>query len=171
MVLKNDLLPFLTRDSLNKLVSQLAKKIDAHYDGQDVVLVCPLKGSIHFCTDLAQSLQCFAEIDFVQLQRIKDSGCVRIVKDISTDIRGKHVLIVEEIIDSAKTLSFLYDHLNANRPSSLKIVSLLDKPARRELNLKADFIGQVIEDRFVIGYGMDFEEFGRNYPDIYILKN
>ena len=93
------------------------------------------------------------------------------VKDISVNIADKDVIIIEEVIDTARTLSFLRDRLIASRPKSLKIVTLLDKPARRELPIRADYIGKTIEDRYVVGYGMDSEEKGRNYADIYVLKN
>jgi hypoxanthine phosphoribosyltransferase len=92
-------------------------------------------------------------------------------KDITVNITGKDVIIVEEVIDTARTLSFLRDRLISARPRSLKIVTLLDKPARRELPIRADYIGRTIDDRYVVGYGMDSEELGRNYADIYVLKN
>ena len=92
-------------------------------------------------------------------------------KDISINITGKDVIIVEEIIDTGRTLSYLKDRLLASKPASLKIVTLLDKPARRELPIRADYIGKTIEDRYVVGYGMDSDEKGRNYSEIYVLKN
>ena len=107
-------------------------------------------------------------VDFVHVTSPKGKG-VKIIKDISIDITGKHVLIIEEIIDAGRTLSFLEQRLIASRPASLKIVGLLDKPARRELPIKPDYVGKTIDDRFVIGYGMDSEEMGRNYRDIYIF--
>ncbi len=96
----------------------------------------------------------------------KGESC-RIIKDVSVDILDKHVLIVEEIIDAGRTLSFLKSRILASHPASVKIVALLDKPALRELPIHPDYVGRTIEDRFVIGYGMDSEEIGRNYPDIY----
>jgi len=96
---------------------------------------------------------------------------MRIQKDISVNIEGKHVLIVEEIIDTARTLSFLRDRLWAAKPASLKILTLLDKPARRAVSLKPDYFGRIVEDRFLVGYGLDEDELGRNYPDIYYLTH
>jgi hypoxanthine phosphoribosyltransferase len=93
------------------------------------------------------------------------------VKDISVNITNRDVIIVEEVIDTARTLSFLRDRLLSSRPRSLKIVTLLDKPSRRELPIRPDYTGKTIDDRYVVGYGMDNEELGRNYPDIYVLKN
>lgn len=168
---KEDMLPFITKDEIQKLVKQLAKQIDFDYDGKEVVLICPLRGSIHFTADLARALETPQQIDFVHLQAVEKGGAIKIIKDISTNIAGKHVLIVEEIIDTGRTLSFLRNRLLASSPASLKIVTLLDKPARRELPLRPDYIGRTIDDRYVVGYGMDQEEFGRNYPDIYVMKN
>jgi len=169
--LKDDLLPFITHDEIKKLVRTLAKKIESDYDGKEITFVCPLRGSIHFCADLMREIELPQQVDFVHVQSIQKGGTVKIIKDISINIAGKHVLILEEIIDTGRTLKFLRDRLLASSPASLKIVTLLDKPARRELPIRADYIGRTIDDRFVVGYGMDSEELGRNYPDIYFLKN
>lgn len=169
--LKDDLLPFLTHDEIQKLVKSLARQIELDYDGQEVVFICPLLGSIHFMADLAREVRLRQQIDFVQLKSLTKRGTVQIIKDISTDITGKNVIIIEEIIDSGRRVSFLRNHLAASNPASLKIVALIDKPARREIPFRADYTGKVIDDRYVVGYGMDSESLGRNYPDIYTLKN
>jgi len=169
--LKDDLLPFLTSDEINKLVKGLAKQIESDYEGKEVIFICPLRGSIHFCADLMREVELPQQVDFVYVQAISKGGTIKIIKDIAVNISGKHVIIVEEIIDTGRTLKFLRDRLAASSPASLKIVTLLDKPARRELPIRADYIGKTIDDRFVVGYGMDSEELGRNYPDIYFLKN
>jgi hypoxanthine phosphoribosyltransferase len=169
--LKDDLLPFLTADEIKKLVKQLARQIEVDYDGKELIMICPLRGSIHFCADLMREIQLPQQVDFVHLQAVSKGGAIKIIKDIGVNIAGKHVLVVEEIIDTGRTLSFLMNRLLASSPASLKIVTLLDKPARRELPLRADYIGKTIEDRYVVGYGMDSEELGRNYRDIYYLKN
>lgn len=168
---KDDMLPFITQDEIKKLVKSLARQIEAEYDGREVIFICPLRGSIHFCADLMRALHLPQQVDFVHLQAVEKGGAIKIIKDISVNIAGKHVLIVEEIIDTGRTLSFLRNRLLASSPASLKIVTLLDKPARRELPLRPDYIGRTIDDRYVVGYGMDSEELGRNYPDIYFLKN
>jgi hypoxanthine phosphoribosyltransferase len=111
------------------------------------------------------------QVDFVYVQATERGGAIRITKDITINITGKDVIIVEEIIDTSRTLSFLQKRLLASNPASLRIVTLLDKPARRELPIRADYIGKTIEDRYVVGYGMDTEELGRNYSDIYVLRN
>lgn len=165
------MVPFLTSEEISELVSNLASQIEADYEGKDVVFICPLRGSIHFTADLMRKVDLPQQVDFVHVQAVERGGAIKIVKDISVNIAGKHVIVVEEIIDTGRTLSFLRSRLFASAPASLKIVTLLDKPARRELPIKADYIGKTIEDRYVVGYGMDSEELGRNYPDIYALKN
>lgn len=169
--IKDDMLPFITKEEIKKLVSELARQIEKDYEGKELILVCPLRGSIHFTADLARAIQLPQQIDFVHVQSVEKGGAIKIIKDISTNISGKHVLIVEEIIDAGRTLIFLRNRLLASSPASLKIVSLIDKPARRELPIRADYIGTTIDDRYVVGYGMDQEELGRNYPDIYVMKN
>ena len=169
--LKNEMMPFLTADEIDSMVSKLAQQIDYDYEGKDLVFISPLKGSIHLLADLVRKVRVPCQIDFVYLQSVERGGAIKIVKDISTNIAGKHVIIAEEVIDSGRKLSFLRNRLFASAPASLKILALLDKPARRELPIKADYVGKVIDDRYVVGYGMDSEEMGRNYPDIYTLKN
>ena len=169
--LKNDLVPFLTRDEIAKVVKQLARQIEADYEGREIIFVCPLRGSIHLTADLMREVQLPQQVDFVHLHAMQKHGAIKIIKDISTNITGKHVIVVEEIIDTGRTLSFLMNRLLASSPASLKIVTMLDKPARRELPIRPDYVGRTIEDRYVVGYGMDSEQLGRNYPDIYYLKN
>ncbi|WP_374034507.1 hypoxanthine phosphoribosyltransferase [Bdellovibrio bacteriovorus] len=169
--LKDQMVPFLTSDEIKELVETLASQIEADYEGKEVVFICPLRGSIHLTADLMRKVDLPQQVDFVHVQAVERGGAIKIVKDISVNIAGKHVIVVEEIIDTGRTLSFLRSRLFASAPASLKIVTLLDKPARRELPIKADYIGKTIEDRYVVGYGMDSEELGRNYPDIYALKN
>jgi len=169
--IKNEMVSFITRDEINDLVDQLAKQIEYDYEGKEIVFICPLRGSIHFTADLMRKIDLPQQVDFVYVKAVEKGGAIKIVKDISLNIAGKHVIIAEEIIDTGRTLSFLRNRLFASAPASLKIVTLLDKPARRELPIKADYIGKTIDDRYVVGYGMDSEELGRNYPDIYHLKN
>jgi hypoxanthine phosphoribosyltransferase len=169
--MKEGMVPFITQDEIQLLVKRLAREIESDFAGQELILVCPLKGSIHFVADLMRELRLNQQIDFVYLTSTERGGATKIVKDISLDIAGKNVLIVEEIIDAGRTLSFLRSRLFASQPAQLKIVTLLDKPARRELPIRADYIGKTIDDRFVVGYGMDSDEIGRNYQNIYNLKN
>lgn len=169
--IKDDMISFLTRSEIDDVVAELAKQIESDYEGKELVFICPLRGSIHFTADLMRKIDLPQQVDFVYVTAVEKGGAIKIVKDISVNIAGKHVLIVEEIIDTGRTLSFLRNRLFASAPASLKIVTLLDKPARRELPIRPDYIGRTIDDRYVVGYGMDSEEKGRNYPDIYNLKN
>ena len=168
--LKDSMIAYLTKDEIARLVSRLAKEISTDYAGKEIILICPLKGSVCFVADLMRKLEVQQQVDFVHLSGASKLGTVRILKDIGVNIHNKHVLIVEEIIDAGRTLAFLKDRLIASRPASVKIVTLLDKPARREIHLKPDYIGQTIDDRYVVGYGMDSEELGRNYGEIFYFK-
>jgi len=169
--IKDDMLKFLTREEISKLVAKLAAQIEADYEGKEVIFICPLRGSMHFTADLMRKVNLPQQVDFVFVQSTEKGGASQMTKDISVNITGKDVIIVEEIIDVGRTLNFLKNRLLTSNPSSLKIVTLLDKPARRELPIRADYIGKTIDDRFVVGYGMDSDEKGRNYSDIYVLKN
>lgn len=173
-LLRDEMVPYITKDEIADLVKQLAREIERDYAGKEVVLIGILKGSIPFMSDLSRNIKLHQQIDFIQMASFSHESnepAIRMVKDIGVAIGGKHVLIIEEIIDEGKTLNFLRNRLLASAPASLKIVTLLDKPARRAINIKADYIGKTIEDRFVVGYGMDDGEVGRNYPDIYYLRH
>ena len=169
--IKDDMISFLSKEDIAKLVEKLGSQITSDYEGKEVIFIVPLRGSIHFAADLMRKVDLFQQVDFVYVQSTEKGGAIRMTKDISINIAGKHVMIVEEVIDTARTLSFLKNRLLASNPASLKIVTLIDKPARRELPIRADYIGTTIEDRFVVGYGMDSEELGRNYSNIYVLRN
>lgn len=166
MQMREGMIPSITKDEIQEMVSELASEIERDFEGKEIVLICPLKGSVPFVADLCRKIKLSQIIDFVFVTSPKGESC-RILKDVSVDIQGKHVLIIEEIIDAGRTLSFLKARLQASHPASLKIVTLLDKPALRQVQLNPDYVGRTIEDRFVIGYGMDSEEIGRNYADIY----
>lgn len=166
MQMREGMIPSITRSEIEEIVGELAREIERDYEGKEIVLICPLKGSVLFLADLSRKIKLHQIIDFVYITSPKNESC-RILKDISVDVLGKHVLIIEEIIDAGRTLSFLKSRILASYPASLKVVALLDKPALRELPVNPDYVGRTIEDRFVIGYGMDSEEIGRNYGDIY----
>ncbi len=172
--LKDEMVSYITKDEIAEMVAQLASEIEKDYAGQELVLIGVLKGSFLFISDLSRQISLPQQIDFVQMSSFShesNEAAIKIVKDIGVSIGGKHVLIIEEIIDEGKTLNFLRNRLLASAPASLKIVTLLDKPARRVINIKPDYTGRTIEDRFVVGYGMDDGEIGRNYPDIYYLRH
>ncbi len=171
---KEHLIPYLTKEEIEDLVAGLAEEIESDYQGKELILICVLKGSILFISDLMRKINLSQKVDFVSLKTfVNDEGntITSIVKDITTQITGKHVLIIEEIIDAGRKLSFLKNRLLASAPASLKVVTLLDKPARRVINIKPDYVGKTIEDRYVVGYGLDDGEIGRNYGDIFFLKN
>ncbi len=168
--LKENMTPFISQKKIAELVHRLAKEIEIDYHGREVIFICPLKGSVFFVADLMRQISLHQKVDFVYLTSSEKGGSLKILKDISTNIQGKNVIIVEEIIDNGRTLNFLKSRLMASNPASLKILTLLDKPARREIPLKPDYIGMTIDDRYVVGYGMDSDELGRNYTDIYSYK-
>jgi len=166
MQMREGMIPSISKEEIDEMVAGLAREIERDYEGKELVMICPLKGSVLFIADLCRKVKLSQIVDFVYVTSPKLESC-RIIKDVSVDVQGKHVLIIEEIIDAGRTLSFLKARLMASHPASIKIVALLDKPARRELPINPDYVGRTIEDRFVVGYGMDSEEVGRNYKDIY----
>ena len=165
---------YLNRHEIDVAVKGVAEKLNRDYAGKKVVLVCVLKGAYVFCADLMRALTIDADVEFVRLssygRALRSSGTVTILKDISVDVREKHVLIVEEIIDSGRTLRFLYDRLKSANPASVEIVTLLDKKAKRVTDVPVKYVGREIEDQFLVGYGLDLEEKCRNLPDVYYLK-
>ncbi len=165
---------YLSRHEIDAAIQVIAEKINRDYEGQELVLVGVLKGAILFMADLLRQLKVPTEVEFVRLSSYgkarSSSGTVTILKDIQADIRNKHVLIVEEIIDSGRTLKFLYERLKSAGPASVEIVTLLDKSSKRVVDVPVKYIGQTIEDQFLVGYGLDLEEYSRNLPDIYYLK-
>ncbi len=165
---------YLSRHEIDVTVRQVAERLNQDYAGKPVVLVCVLKGAFVFCADLIRHLNLEVDVEFVRLssygRALRSSGTVTILKDINIDIRDKHILIVEEIIDSGRTLRFLYDRLKASDPASVEIVTLLDKKAKRVTDVPVKYVGREIDDQFLVGYGLDLEEKSRNLPDVYYLK-
>ncbi len=165
----------ISREEIKEIVKKLAEQISKDYEGKDLILVCILKGAFMFLSDLVRQLKIPVKIDFVRLasygSQTKSSGLVEITKDIEIPIEGKDVLIIEDIVDSGRTLLFLKERLELSNPKSVKICALLDKKARREVEIEADYIGREIENVFVVGYGIDFNESFRNLPDIYYINH
>ncbi|MFL5812486.1 MAG: hypoxanthine phosphoribosyltransferase [Bdellovibrionia bacterium] len=165
---------YLNRHEIDAAVQSLANRINADYEGKQLVLVGVLKGAIVFMADLIRHIKVDTEVEFVRLSSYgkarTSSGTVTILKDISCDIRGKHVLIVEEIIDSGRTLKFLFERLKSSGAASVEIVTLLDKASKRVVDVPVKYVGRPIDDQFLIGYGLDLEEKCRNLPDVYYLK-
>jgi hypoxanthine phosphoribosyltransferase len=165
--------PLLSREQIASIVKDLADQISKDYRERELILVCILKGAFMFLSDLVRHLQIPVKIDFVRLASygagMKTSGRIEITKDIETPIEGKDVLIIEDIVDSGYTLQFLKDRLALANPRSVKICALLDKKARREVKIEVDYLGKEIDNVFVIGYGIDFNETYRNLPEIYYV--
>lgn len=165
---------YLNRNDIDAIVTSLASQLNRDYEGKQLVLVGVLKGACIFIADLCRQLKVDVEVDFVRMtsqgQGLTSHGTVSIIKDINTDVRGKHVLIVEEIIDSGRKLKFLYDRLKAAQPASLEVITFLDKKGKRLTEVPVKYTGRAIEDQFLVGYGLDLEEKCRNLGEIYFLK-
>jgi len=162
-----------TEEQVNKRVHELAKQIEEDYRGKTPLLVSILKGSFIFMADLVRNLDIDCTIDFMIVssygKKSKSTGAVKIIKDLDIDIEGKHILLVEDILDSGLTLSYIKRILEAKKPASVRICTLLDKPDRRTAAITADYTGFVIPDEFVVGYGLDYAEKYRNFPSIGVL--
>jgi hypoxanthine phosphoribosyltransferase len=163
----------IDRDTLQRRIAELGEEISADYAGRDLLLVGVLKGAVFFMADLMRSLTIPCEIDFMAISSYGDStdssGVVRILKDLDINIEGREVLVVEDIIDSGLTLSYLMRNLEAREPATLEICALLTKPDRREIDVPVRYVGFEIPNRFVIGYGLDFAERYRNLPYVGVL--
>ena len=160
-------------DELSRRVAELGEEISADYTGRDLLLVGVLKGAVFFMADLMRHLTIPCEIDFMAVASYGDStdssGVVRILKDLDINIEGRDVLVVEDIIDSGLTLSYLMRSLEARQPATIEICALLTKPERREIDVPVRYTGFEIPNRFVIGYGLDFAERYRNLPYVGVL--
>ena len=161
-------------DDLRRKVADLGKQISADYEDKDLLLVGVLKGAVFFLADLMRAVDIPCEVDFMAVSSYgsatDSSGVVRILKDLDTAIQGRHVLIVEDIVDSGLTLQYLLRSLGARGPASLEVCALLTKPERRKVELPIRFVGFEIPDRFAIGYGLDFSERYRNLPFVAALN-
>ncbi|CAK7011553.1 MAG: hypoxanthine phosphoribosyltransferase [Peptostreptococcus sp.] len=165
----------LSEEEIKAKVKELASIIEKDYEGQSVLLVGILKGASVFVADLMREIDLNVNIDFMSVSSYgsgtESSGTVKILKDLDVDIEGKNVLIVEDIIDSGATLRNLYDTLMTRNPKSLKLCTLLDKPHRRKVKINVDYVGFEIQDRFIVGYGIDYDERYRNLPYIAIVED
>jgi hypoxanthine phosphoribosyltransferase len=163
----------IDEETLRRRIAELGEEISLDYAGRDLLLVGVLKGAVFFMADLMRRLAIPCEIDFMAISSYgastDSSGVVRILKDLDINIEGRDVLVVEDIIDSGLTLSYLMRNLEAREPSSLEICALLTKPDRREIDVPVRYVGFEIPNRFVIGYGLDFAERYRNLPYVGVL--
>jgi hypoxanthine phosphoribosyltransferase len=164
----------ITEEAIRNKVRELGRQLTEDYRGKNPLCICVLKGAALFMTDLVRQMDIPLEMDFMAVSSYGastvSSGVVRIIKDLDTSVEGRHVLVVEDIIDSGLTLSYLLDLLRQRNAASIKVVTLLDKPHRRTVNLTPDYCGFTVPDAFVVGYGLDYAEKYRNLPYIGILK-
>lgn len=164
----------ISEEKVEKKIQELAEQITRDYEGKQVHLICVLKGSIFFTCELAKKIPLPVTLDFMSVSSYgnatESSGRVRIVKDLDESIENKDVIVIEDIIDSGRTLSYLMDMLSARKPASLKLCTLLDKPERRVTDVSVDYIGFEIPDKFVVGYGLDYGQKYRNLPYIGVVE-
>lgn len=164
----------LDAGTIARRVRQLGAQIADDYVGRDLVLVSILKGALPFLADLMREIRIYCSLDFLEVSSYgagtSSSGVVRILKDLAKPIEGRDVLVVEDILDTGHTLSYVIEHLRGQHPASLGLCALLDKPARRVVPISVDYRGFQIADKFVVGYGLDFAERYRNLPFIGVLK-
>lgn len=164
----------LTEEQIAAKVAEMGRAISRDYRGKDLLMISVLKGSVVFMADLMRALDIPASIDFMAVSSygagMKSSGVVKIMKDIDIVLEGKDLLVVEDILDSGMTLSYLKELLCGRNPASIKVATLLDKPARRTADIQADYAGFEVPDEFLVGYGLDFAEKYRNLPFIGVLR-
>ena len=163
----------IDQETLAARVAELGAEVSADYEGRDLLLIGVLKGAVFFMADLMRHLTVPCEVDFMAISSYGDatdsSGIVRILKDLDINIEGRDVLVVEDIIDSGLTLSYLIRNLESREPSSLEVCALLTKPSRREIDVPVRYVGFEIPNKFVVGYGLDFAERYRNLPYVGVL--
>lgn len=163
----------ISEDEIRARIKEVAAQITADYAGEEVLFVCVLKGSIHFFSDLTREIDLPLSMDFMAISSYgagtTSSGEVKMLKDLDKTISGKNVMLVEDIIDSGNTLSYLIRLLSSRQPKSIKICTLLDKPSRRKVELVPDYRCFEIPDEFVVGYGLDFDELYRNEREVYVV--
>lgn len=164
----------LSEEEVDRRIKQIGEQISQDYAGRQVHLVCVLKGGSFFMCELAKRITVPVSLDFMSVSSYggdtRSSGVVRIVKDLDETIKGKDVIVVEDIVDSGRTLSCLLEMLKDRGPQSVRLCTLLDKPDRREVDVRVDYIGFQIPDEFVVGYGLDYDQKYRNLPYIGVVK-
>ena len=165
----------IPEEKLQSRIAELGGEISRDYQGEELLLICILRGGVMFLTDLMRHITIPHTIDFMAISSYgagarQSSGTVRITMDLSTDIRSRNVILVEDIVDSGRTIASVIEMLETRHPKSLRICTLLDKAARREVSVALDYIGFDIEDKFVFGYGLDLDEYYRNLPFIGVVN-
>ena len=164
----------ISEEELQKRIAELGKQVAADYADKEPIFVGVLKGVVNFFTDMVRATPIRCQYEFMAVSSYgsgtSTSGTVKLLKDVTCNIKGRHAVILEDILDSGLTLKFVTEHLRAMEPASLKICTLLDKPERRKVDVFADYIGFTIPNEFVVGFGLDYQEFYRNLPFIGVLK-
>jgi hypoxanthine phosphoribosyltransferase len=175
MVFQPQLKILISRDEIAKAVDRLASEIERDYQGKQPLLIGILKGSFVFMADLIRQLDLPLELDFVRLSSYgaarESSGRVRVIQGAKTPIKGRDVLVIEDIVDTGITTAFLLDYLRKRKPASLKLCALTDKPSRRRVPVSIDYLGFPVPNKFIVGYGLDCDQRFRNLPDIYALED
>jgi hypoxanthine phosphoribosyltransferase len=170
----NELKLLFSKQEIAEQVARLAREISADYAGKKAVLVCVLKGAFVFLADLVRQLTISAEIEFMRIasygSQKETSGEVTVKKDVEISLKGKDVLIIEDIVDTGLSLKFLIEHLLTHNPASLRVCALVDKKARREVEVQVDYTGFAMADGFIVGYGIDFNEQYRALPEIFVVN-
>jgi hypoxanthine phosphoribosyltransferase len=175
MVFQPQLKILISRDEIANAVGRLASEIERDYQGKQPLLIGVLKGAFVFMADLIRQLNLPLELEFVRLSSYgaakESSGRVRVVQELKTPIKGRDILVIEDIVDTGTTISFLLDYLIKKKPASLKLCVLTDKPSRRRVPVSIDYLGFTVPDKFVVGYGLDFDERFRYLPEIYAIED
>ncbi|MBS4053902.1 MAG: hypoxanthine phosphoribosyltransferase [Thermaerobacter sp.] len=165
-----DLRVLLSEEEIATRVEAMGRQISADYEGEELLLVVVLRGAAIFAADLCRHISTKSVLDFISVSSYgsatSTSGVVRFLKDLEESVEGRHVLIVEDIVDTGLTLTYLLENLRSRKPKSLRSCTLLDKPSRRRVSIVPDYLGFTIDDLFVVGYGLDFEQYYRNLPNI-----
>jgi len=175
MVLQSQLSILITREEIEQSVARLAREIERDYEDKQPLFVGVLQGSFVFMADLIRRLDLPLELDFIRVCSYgagqESSGSVKLMQDVGSPIEGRDVLVIEDIVDTGITISFVLDHLGKRKPASLKLCALTDKPSRRRVPVSIDYLGLTVPDEFIVGYGMDCDERFRNLPHIYIIRS
>lgn len=171
----NQFVEYIDKNEIETITKSLAHTIEQKYEGEDLVVIGILKGSMLFVSELLKNIRNVnIYLDFVSVKAIgrtkENIGTIVLNKDISTNIHSRNVLIVEQIIDTGRALQFVKNRLKLNNPKNIEVVTLFDKPYKRAVPIKAEYIGKQIEDQFIIGHGLDLDQYGRNFENIYYLK-